>query len=173
MDHDIRDTGFIPVSSCRFVSRTEYNSLAARILEVIVNPALTLRDATVQDIRLELIRRTRFNSFKGEVICALLAKYRDHWQAVVFDNSGVPNYRNPGQLPIGGLIKLRDLQDNIWNVDGLYVLTHTPEQARVLAEAFEESGTGAMPIVYDNQEEIDMALGIMRQTCGLLKVWWD
>jgi hypothetical protein len=162
-----------PVGSCRLLCTARYTSVAARILEIIVKPALTLRDATVQDIQLELIRRTRFNTFDGEIICALLAKYRDHWQAVVFDRHGYPDYRKPGQLLMGGLINLRDLDRNIWNVDSVYVLTHTPEQARILAEAFEESGTGAMPIVYEDQEEIDMALGIMRQMCGLLKVWWD
>jgi hypothetical protein len=138
-----------------------------------MNPSLSLRDATVQDIQLELIRRSRFNTFDGEVICALLAEYRDHWKAVVFDRHGYPNFDQPMHLLRGGLIKLRDLDRNIWNVDSIFVYTHTPEQAKVLAEAFEESGTGAMPIVYDDQEEIDMALGIMRQKCGLLKVWWD
>jgi hypothetical protein len=37
-----------------------------------MNPNLTLRDATVQEIRLELIRGTQFNAFEGEVVCALL-----------------------------------------------------------------------------------------------------
>jgi hypothetical protein len=138
-----------------------------------MNTAFLLRDATVQDIQLELIRRTRFNTFDGEVICELLAKYRSYWIAAVFDNNGVPNYRNPGQLPVGGLIKLRDLDRNILNVDSLFVMTHTRAQAKELAGAFDESDTGAMPILYDNQEEIDMALGIMREEYGLLKVWWD
>ncbi len=138
-----------------------------------MNPPLALRDATVQDIQLELIRRTRFNSFDGEVVCALLTRYRDHWRAVLFDRPGILNYKERSRVLTGGLIQLRDLGDNIWNVDTLFVLTHTPEQARELETAFEESGTGAMPYVLDNMDETDMALGTGREVYGLLKVWWD
>jgi hypothetical protein len=138
-----------------------------------MNSTLTLCDATVQDIQLELIRRTRFNSFDGEVICALLARYRSHWRGVLFDRPGIPNYKERSRVLTGGLIQLRDLEDNIWNVDTLFVLTHTPEQARELEAVFEESGTGAMPHVFDNMDETDMALGIGREVYGLLKVWWD
>jgi hypothetical protein len=142
-------------------------------LEVPMNPSQQLQEATVQDIQLELIRRTRFNTFDGEVICALLARYRDYWRAALLDRPGIPNYRTQSLLLTAGLIKLRDLEDNIWNADTLFVLTHTPEQARELAAAFEESETGAMPTVLEDREETDMALGTGRQTYGLLQVWWD
>jgi hypothetical protein len=95
-------------------------------------PATPLRDATVQDIQLELIRRSGFNDFDGEQVCALLARHRALWAAVLFDRPGVPNYREPTRLLAGGLIKLRDLPDNIWNVDTLFVLTPT-KAARELA----------------------------------------
>lgn len=88
-----------------------------------LNPPLTLRDATVQDIQLELIRRTKFNTFDGEQVCELLARYRGHWRAVLLDRPGVPNYKVPSHLLTSGLIKLRDLDDNIWNADTLFVLT--------------------------------------------------
>lgn len=138
-----------------------------------MNPTLTLRDATVQDIQLELIRRTRFNDFDGEVVCVLLARFRTHWRAALFDRPGLPNYAEPTRLLMSGLIKLRDLEDDIWNVDTLFVLTHTHAGARELATAFDESGTGAMPSVHDDQREIDMAMGTGRQEFGLLTVWWD
>ena len=138
-----------------------------------MDPNRILRDATVQELQLELIRRTKFNTFDGELVCELLAKYRGHWLAVLFDQLGVPNYDHPGRVPTGGLIKLRDLADNIWNVDSLFILTHTPEQARELCIVFEESGNGAMPYVIDDIEEADLALGMGRRVYGLLKVWWD
>ena len=140
---------------------------------VHMNDQQLLRDATVQDIQLELIRRTRFNDFDGERVCELLNKYRDRWQAVLLDRPGVPNYDQPGHLLTGGLIKLRDLDQNIWNADTLYVLTHTLGQARELAKVFEESIPGAMPQVHEDTRETDMALGTGRQKCGLLTVWWD
>ena len=138
-----------------------------------MNSTRSLRDATVQQIQLELIRRTRFNTFDGEKVCALLEQYREKWRAGLFDRPGFPKYDHPAQLLAAGLIKLRDLDDNIWNADTLYVLTHTPEQARELFAAFDESDTGAMPILCEDQRENDMALGTGRQVFGLLKVWWD
>jgi hypothetical protein len=136
-----------------------------------MNPSLTLRGATVQDIQLELIRRTRFNDFHGERVCELLNQHRGHWQAVLLDHPGVPNYKTPGRLLTSGLIKLRDLGDNIWNADTLYILTHTPAQARELAALFEEMG--GMPRVYEDEEEMGRALGMSRAEYGLLTVWWD
>jgi hypothetical protein len=137
-----------------------------------VNPSIPLRDATVQDIQFELIRRTNFNDFKGEQVCELLERHRHLWRAVIFDQPGVPNYTRPGRLLTSGLIKLRDLEDNIWNVDKLFVLTHTPDGASELAAAFDEANLGAMPRFYENDEETDMAIGMFREVYGLLTVWW-
>lgn len=134
---------------------------------------MQLRDATVQDIQLELIRRTRFNEFDGERICDILGRYRGHWRAVLLDRTGVPNHREPGRLLVGGLIKLRDLDTNLWNADTLFILTHTRSQARELAAVFDEEGMGEKAEVYDNTDETDMALGMGRKEYGLLSVWWD
>jgi hypothetical protein len=38
---------------------------------------LLLRDATVQKIQLELIRRTSFNALEGEKVFASLLRHRD------------------------------------------------------------------------------------------------
>ncbi len=138
-----------------------------------MNPNPALRDATVQEIQIELIRRTKFNTFDGETVCELLRLHRKLWRAALFDRPGLPNYAEPTRLLMSGLIKLRDLEDDIWNIDTLFVLTQTIDAARELATAFEESNTGAMPSVHDDQREIDMALGTGRQEFGILTVWWD
>lgn len=134
---------------------------------------MLLRDATVQEIQLELIRRTRFNEFHGERICDILQRFRGLWRAVLLDRTGIPNYSEPGLLLIAGLIKLRDLDTNIWNADTLYILTQTREGARELAAVFDEEGGGEKARVYENLDETDMALGTGREEYGLLSVWWD
>ena len=68
---------------------------------------------------------------------------------------------------------IRDLDLNLWNADTLSVLTHTPEGARELAAIFEQAEMGAMPRVYEDMAETDLALGTGRQRYGLLTVWWD
>jgi hypothetical protein len=41
-----------------------------------MNESLLLREASVQDIQLELLRRTRSNDMYGEKVCASLLKHR-------------------------------------------------------------------------------------------------
>jgi hypothetical protein len=69
-----------------------------------MNDSLLLREATVQEIQLELIRRTRFNAFDGERIYASLMKHRAYWQAVLSDRPGLANYQKPGRLLMSGLM---------------------------------------------------------------------
>jgi hypothetical protein len=133
----------------------------------------SLRDATAQEIQLELIRRTGFNAFDGEKVYASLLAHRELWLAVLLDRPGVANYAEPGLLLMSGLIKLRDLPDNIWNADTLYILTKTHEQARQMAKISEEEGWGEDIYVFEDQKEIDAALGTGRQNNGLLRIWWD
>jgi hypothetical protein len=94
--------------------------------------SVSLRDASVQDIQLELLPRTSFNALDGEKVCASLLQHRHLWLAALLDRPGVPNYAEPGLLLTAGLIKLRDLPDNLWNADTLFVLTRTRAQAREL-----------------------------------------
>ena len=139
-----------------------------------MNDSVLLRNATVQEIQLELIRRTKFNAFDGERIHASLMNRRAYWQAVLLDRPGLANYVKPRHLLMSGLIKLRDLDDNIWNADQLFILTAKREQAVQLARIIEEEDWGGeKPIVYDDQEEIDSSLGVGREEYGLLSVWWD
>jgi hypothetical protein len=101
-------------------------------------------------------------------------KHRAYWQAVLLDRPGLPNYQKPRHLLMSGLIKLRDLDENLWNADQLFILTTKREQAVQLARIIEEEDWGGeKPIVYNDQEEIDSALGVGRQEYGLLSIWWD
>ncbi len=135
--------------------------------------AIRLRDATVQDIQLELLRRTTFNSLDGVRVRDSLLKHRHLWHAVLLDRSGVPNYADPGRLLTAGLIKLRDLPDNLWNADTLSVLTPTRSAAEQLMAVAEAEDWGGEATVHADQEDTDRALGTGRQEYGLLSVWWD
>ncbi len=77
---------------------------------------------TMQDLQLEIIRRTSFNGFKGELIHAELLKYRNLWRAVILSEQG------------DGLVRLRDLWDNHWNADTLFINANSVEDANELAE---------------------------------------
>ena len=132
-----------------------------------------LRDATVQDIQLELIRRTAFNAMDGELVHAGLLRHRSLWTAVLLDRPGLPDYADPGLLLMGGLIKLRDLPDDYWNADTLFVLTPTPADAARLKEISESEEWGGEAVLHTDLKQTDRALGTGRQVYGLLSIWWD
>jgi hypothetical protein len=139
----------------------------------IMSKSLTLRDASVQDIQLELLRRTSFNALNGQRVYDSLLKHRHLWLAVLLDRPGVPDYAEPSHLLMSGLIKLRDLSDNYWNADTLFILTQTRSQACALVQIAKHEHWAGEVVVHENQKEIDRSLGTGRREYGLMSVWWD
>jgi hypothetical protein len=133
-------------------------------------PTLPLGQATAQDIQLELIRRWQFNAFEGEHVAAKLLEHRDLWDAVMMDRLALSGY---GDLPAMGLIKLRDLPYNEWNVDTLYILAPSKEAAHQLAEIFNMDQWGGMVSVHDDPKDVDNALGSGREERAVVAIWWD
>jgi hypothetical protein len=129
-----------------------------------------LTEATVQEIQLELIRRTQFKAFDGERVVAALEKHRDLWEAVLMDRFGISD---PGGLPRAGPIKLRDLSQNYWNVDTLYILCPDAARARQLGELAETEGWGELVTVHEERDEVDGALGGGRRAQAVVSIWWD
>jgi hypothetical protein len=138
---------------------------------VHMNDQRPLREATVQDIQLELIRRIRFNMFDGQRVYDFLMKHRHLWQAVVMDRFGYVTKDDVGAS--WGLIKLRDLPDNIWNVDTLVVMTDSVGTAEQLARLFDEADLGGEKAVVQGPEKTRAALGEYPCDHGLVSVWWD
>src|SRR5438105_64058 len=114
------------------------------LMEEVMMPSL-LTEATVQEIQLELIRRTQFNAFDGERIVAALKTHCDLWTAVLMERLGLSQ---SGRLPPAGLIKLRDLAGNYWNVDTLYILCPDTPRARRLGDIAETEDWGGMVQVH-------------------------
>lgn len=125
-----------------------------------------LTSATVQELHLELIRRSRHNAFDGERVVTDLLAQRDAWQAVLFDTY---------DLALSGrtssLIKLRDLARNIYNVDTLYILAVDEPAARRLA-AFAEPWLADEVQIY-SWEETNNLLGGCDDGLRLVTMWWD
>ena len=128
-----------------------------------------LTEATVQEIQLELIRRTRYNAFDGERVYAALMRHQELWEAVLMDRPGLSH----GGLSAMGLIKLRDLSDNHWNVDTLYILCPDARSARRLADNAESEGWGELVQVHDGQEAVGRALGSSHSEQAIVSIWWD
>lgn len=119
--------------------------LKANIKDIYAEPLNLL---TMQDLQLEIIRRTSFNGFKGELIHVGLLKYWDLWRTVILSEQG------------DGLIRLRDLWDNHWNADTLFINANSIEDAEKLAEIGQEEW---------NADEAIMG----RSTKVSVWLWWD
>lgn len=121
--------------------------------------SLHLSDLTMQDLQLEIIRRSRHNLLNGEQVVRDLLAHRDWWIAVIFDNDS--------------LIKLRDLHDNFWNVDTLYVLATNVYTAQQLVELAEESWHAEEPMIYST-DATQRDLGDSgADVCRIVRLWWD
>jgi hypothetical protein len=138
--------------------------------DVKFDPSRTLEETSVQELQLELIRRSRFNDFDGKRVVRTLLVHRDLWEAVILDRFGVPM---AGRLPVSGLIKLRDLPFNLWNADTLYVLCPHKKSAKRLAAIAEKDAWGGETAIFSDQRTVDDALGSGRDTRAILRVWWD
>jgi len=131
---------------------------------------LTLGEATAQDIQVELIRRGQHNAFDGERVAAKLLECRDLWDAVMMDRFALSN---PGKLPSLGLVKLRDLPYDDWNVDTLYILARDKQAGHKLAEIFDMESWGGMVSVHDDRADVDSALGGCPDEKAVVVIWWD
>jgi hypothetical protein len=137
------------------------------IKKVMMTP---LGEATIQEIQLELIRRRHFHAFDGERVADCLTEHRDLWEAAMMDRLAISH---PGRLPTMGLMKLRDYSRDEWNVDTLYILTRSKEDAVKLADIFNKRQWGGMVDVHTDAEEVDNALGGARPGQAIVSIWWD
>jgi hypothetical protein len=120
--------------------------------------------ATIQDLHLELIRRASFNFLDGPRVVRDLEAHRDLWLAVLIDRDGGEAF--------SGMVKLRDIPDNLWNVDKLYVLARDEHAARQLTEFARQWRADEVDI--HGQEATGRALGSSSvKPERLVTFWWD
>ena len=107
----------------------------------------------------------------GERVVRSLLAHRELWEAALLDRDSVHNRR---LLPAMGLIKLRDLDQNFWNADTLWILSPNVDSARRLQRLHDEDQwCGDEFHIFDNPEDVDNALGGAEDEQVLVRVWWD
>jgi hypothetical protein len=112
----------------------------------------------IQAIQLDLLRRSSFNNLDGTKVARALLNNRRLWCGALIDRLGSD-----------ALIKLRDLDENVWNVDTLYVLSSGANDRMLtrLARRWHPdamswvSGAAASRLLGDNRP------------ARILEVWWD
>lgn len=114
----------------------------------------------MQQIQLDLIRGRCFNAFHGEQVVRDLLAHRSLWVSALMDRLGP-----------GGLIKLRDLAQDGWNVDTLYVLARDRNCAQELVESSAEWRADSVDVY--NAERTARAIGCSASEARVVAWWWD
>lgn len=123
----------------------------------------------VQKLNLELIKLASFNGFNGPGIARELLKHKDKWDAVVMDRC---SFSSKKQEVCIDLIKLRDIPENYWSVDDLFILCKPGEEAAIAALGAE---WGADRCEIWDVEKTQHALGFWDKNDKrkIVDFWWD
>lgn len=113
----------------------------------------------IQEIQLRLMELSSFNSFDGERAANLLRENRHLWKAVIFDRMN--------------LIKLRDLSEDYWNVDTMYITPTTGKKDKRLYTMI--NGLGPDEIHWIDGDHAGDQLGQWGLSAAnvYIRAWWD
>jgi hypothetical protein len=131
----------------------------------------TLATATVQELQLELFRRSVASGSDIEEFIRLLLESQHLWRGLIIDRLGV-NEGGHWLQPLS-MIKLRNIRQNYWNADTLFVLCPNRDAAKHLAKQFPLDRFAVMIDIKDDPEEVDDALGGSDKGLVILQFWWD
>lgn len=116
----------------------------------------------IQQLNMDLIRESSFNSFDGEQVASALTDHPELWRGVVLDR-------------MDSLIKLRDIADGHWNVDTLFILPKVgkEDELKAMADTWD-----ADEVDWIEGKEAAELLGAWLRGSGdakkvILRVWWD
>lgn len=117
----------------------------------------------VQELNFELMKQATFNGFNGKKVVEDLIAHKELWEGVVMDREGY------GKID---LIKLRDISDNYWNIDTVFILLKKENKAEVLKMA---KKWGADEVDFITKEDAQSMMGYSSREDDklLLRVWWD
>ena len=128
----------------------------------------------IQKLNLELIRLSSFNEFDGERVVKDLENNRELWKGVVMDRADYCFHdRAESDMRIN-LIKLRDIDSNIWNVDTLFIIAEDgrEDELELLASTW-----GAEEVDWIYKKDGERMLGHYnphdKKDKLILRVWWD
>ena len=112
----------------------------------------------IQAIQFDLMRRSSYNNFDGKQVASDLLSHRRLWCAAILDRLGDD-----------ALIKLRDIDENYWNADTVYLLSSGADDSNLtrLARTWH-----ADAVYWVNPAGASQMLGTS-QSFRILEIWWD
>lgn len=131
-------------------------------------------EKNIQDIQFELMEHASFNNFDGRQVVASLKKNPDLWKGVVMDRADYCTESHDGFAgPIINLIKLRDIGENYWNVDTLFVLPKGGKEDELEKLANAEWGADEVGWVGGKEAAGMLGASSLKNDKQILRVWFD
>lgn len=128
----------------------------------------------IQAIHLELMKRATFNSFNGEYVVKDLIKNREIWDGCLMIRDVGCEFRHhippKVECPNSDLIPLRDMPENYWNVDTMYILVKK-KNLKEFIKMTRKWGVDDRQIL--NEEDTEKRLGSSPVKDDVVMLWWD
>jgi len=150
-----------PQPSGDMPSPTNGRGVPARATEWLTKPVPADGSINeVQRLQFELMKRASFNDFDGDRVVSDLLAHRHLWRAAMM------------MRPLRGFLPLRDLEDDVWNVDMLVVLSSGQDDGalRSLAGTWRADEIGWMS---PEERVLELGSSIARFGPEVLVLWWD
>ncbi len=75
----------------------------------------------IQELQFELMKLASFNEFDGDMVVESLKSHEELWRGVIMDRAGFNSPDAKDYSEAIDLIKLRDIEDEYWNIDTIYI----------------------------------------------------
>lgn len=128
----------------------------------------------IQALHLELIRGATFNNYDGDVVVGDLINNRKLWKACLMIRDIGCEFRHhiPPKVDYlnSDLIPLRDMPENYWNVDTLYVIVRK-EKLKKFIKMTRKWAVDDRIIL--KKEEAESRLGSYPTKDKVVRLWWD
>ena len=126
----------------------------------------------IQQLELEIIKNTEHNNFEGKRVAKDLEDNQFLWRGVIMDRMAIIRVMSsdkPFYTAGINLIKLRDIEQGIWNADTLFILSSESDDKKLeeMAKAW-----NADEVSWISEEQANMWLGGGKNK-RVLMVWWD
>lgn len=127
---------------------------------------------SVQDLHMEILSRSGFNSFRGDRVAASLSKHRDLWRAVAFGRlrTKLEGTAAEHQPPVW-LNTVTEMARGYWNADEVWVVAPDAEAAKKVRFIGEVHWFADNITTLDGAEARRVA-GVVAPAC-VVELWWD
>ena len=125
----------------------------------------------VQELQFRLMCKASRNFFDGNKVVDSLIEHKDLWKGVVMTRAAYNTPEARDYSEVVNLICLRDIENNFWNVDTIYILPE-PEKEKELYKLAKKWDADEVNWLSSKVSQRFLGVG-GDENLKILRVWWD